>query len=145
MFNVKGIDPAIKSLNVFKKFFLEYDIFFKLHTQLYQKIKAKIGGQCASFSTTVYLTWPFCPESATNTYCDKLLFPLFSFIGVNHDTLWICLKIRAKSIWSLKRRNKLCSWLQSNFILLCKLVYKSIFLSVLKNYSLKHFNEDASK
>lgn len=96
MFNVKGIDPAIKSLNVFKKFFLEYDIFFKLHTQLYQKIKAKIGGQCASFSTTVYLTWPFCPESATNTYCDKLLFPLFSFIGVNHDTLWICLKLELK-------------------------------------------------
>lgn len=141
MFDVKGIDPAIKSLNVFKKFFLEYD-----YTHSFTKIKAKIGGQYASFRTTVYLTWPFCPESATNTYCDKLLFPLFSFIGVNHDTLWICLKIRAKSIWSLKRRNKLCSWLQSNFILLCKLiVYKSIFLSVLKNCSLKHFNEDASK
>lgn len=94
MFNVKGIDPAIKSLNVFKKFFLEYD-----YTHSFTKIKAKIGGQYASFRTTVYLTWPFCPESATNTYCDKLLFPLFSFIGVNHDTLWICLKIRAKSIW----------------------------------------------
>lgn len=127
-----------------KSFFLSM-IYFLNYTHSFTKIKAKIGGQYASFRTTVYLTWPFCPESATNTYCDKLLFPLFSFIGVNYDTLWICLKIRAKSIWSLKRRNKLCSWLQSNFILLCKLVYKSIFLSVLKNYSLKHFNEDASK
>lgn len=49
--NVKGIDPAIKSLNVFKKFFLEYD-----YTHSFTKIKAKIGGQYASFRTTVYLT-----------------------------------------------------------------------------------------
>lgn len=31
--------------------------------------------------------------------------------------LWICLKIKAKSIWiSLKRRNKFCSWLHSNYV-----------------------------
>lgn len=39
MFNVKGIDFVIKSLNVFKKFFFEYDYIYS-----FIKIKVKIGG-----------------------------------------------------------------------------------------------------
>lgn len=87
MFDVKGIDPAIKSL----KFFLGYDIFFKLHTQLYQKIKAKIGGQYASFSTTVYLTWPFCPESALTHIVINyffLCFLLLEWTMTHYEFVW---------------------------------------------------------
>lgn len=89
MFDVKGIDPAIKSLNVFKKFFLEYD--FLNYTHSFTKIKAKIGGQYASFSTTVYLTWPFCPESAL-THIEInyffLCFLLLEWTMTHYEFVW---------------------------------------------------------